>query len=354
MSGAEDDESTRPRISLEPDVFGALEATLLGQAPHLTRPEVIEQAGVTYERAHELWLSLGFSPPSSDEQVMFTDADVEAVKVLGTLVESGLVDSGLEFALTRSMGRSFARLAEWEISEVAARLVDPGRMLDMEQLDAIIAATMPHIEQLQNYVWRRHLASAAGRLLLNASAEEATEMAVGFADVVGYTRRTRSLSAAGLAEMVERFESTVTSVISNNGGRIIKTIGDEVLFVCDDPHSAARIAMILSDAHQAGTDFPQVRIGLAHGRVLSRLGDVFGEVVNVAARLTSIARPGRVLVDRSLADAVREHDDEFRVRRAPNRPVRGYSRLEAWALKPPKKPSRKPELQPGRQPADDE
>src|SRR3546814_19617512 len=115
----------------------------------------------------------------------------------------------------------------------------------MEQLDAIIAATMPHIEQLQNYVWRRHLASAAGRLLLNASAEEATEMAVGFADVVGYTRRTRSLSAAGLAEMVERFESPVTSVISNNGGRIIKTIGDGVLFVCDAPHSAARLAMIL-------------------------------------------------------------------------------------------------------------
>src|SRR3546814_15334381 len=115
------------------------------------------------------------------------------------------------------MGRSFARLVEWEISELAARLVDPGRILDMEQLDAIIAATMPHIEQLQNYVWRRHLASAAGRLLLNASAEEATEMAVGFAAVVGYTPRTSSPTAAGIPEHVERLASPVHSVNSKHG-----------------------------------------------------------------------------------------------------------------------------------------
>src|SRR3546814_20023995 len=116
------------------------------------------------------------------------------------------------------MGRSFARLVEWEISELAARLVDPGRILDMEQLDAIIAATMPHIEQLQNYVWRRHLASAAGRLLLNASAEEATELAVGFADGVGSTRRTPSLHPPGLAARGARFESTAPSGIPHKHG----------------------------------------------------------------------------------------------------------------------------------------
>src|SRR3546814_18029234 len=98
------------------------------------------------------------------------------------------------------MGRSFARLAAWEISELAARLVDPGRILDMEQLDAIIAATMPHIEQLQNYVWRRTLASAAGRLLLNAYDEEDTDVDVGLADVVASPPRTRRHSPPGRYE----------------------------------------------------------------------------------------------------------------------------------------------------------
>jgi adenylate cyclase len=162
-------------------------------------------------------------------------------------------------------------------------------------------------------------------------------MTVGFADIVGYTRRTRSLTADELGGMVERFESTVTSVIADHGGRIIKTIGDEVLFVADDPVSAGRIALLLTSAHEDDPEFPQVRVGMAQGNVLSRLGDVFGEVVNIASRLTSIARPGRILTNRELADVLRDHPGEFRVRRAPTRPVKGYTRLETWALKRPKK-----------------
>lgn len=321
---------------LDPELFASLEATLLGQRPHLARPEVMERAGVSYERAHELWLSLGFSPPTSDDERIFTDADVEAVGMLGGLIETGLIDARVEYALTRSMGRSFARLAEWEIAEVAATLLDNDQPIDIDQVDAIIEVVMPTLEKLQNYVWRRHLAGAAGRLLLNATSDEAAEMTVGFADIVGYTRRTRSLRATELPEMVELFESTVTTVISDHGGRIIKTIGDEVLFVADDPLAAARIALNLVAAHEANEEFPQVRVGLAHGRVLSRLGDVFGEVVNIASRLTSIARPGKILTDREMADILKEHEDEFRMRRAPTRPVKGYSRLETWALKLPK------------------
>src|SRR5690606_15342610 len=128
---------------IDPDLFGQLEATLLGQAPHLTRPEVIERAGVSRAHAPEPWLSLGFPPPESDAARVFTDADVEAVRPLGGLVDSGLVDSRLEFALTRSMGRSFARLAEWEIAEVGAALMASGEALQVEQVEAVARATLP-------------------------------------------------------------------------------------------------------------------------------------------------------------------------------------------------------------------
>ncbi|HET6562368.1 MAG TPA: adenylate/guanylate cyclase domain-containing protein, partial [Marmoricola sp.] len=79
----------------------------------------------------------------------------------------------------------------------------------------------------------------------------------------------------------------------------------------------------------------------AYGDVVSRLGDVFGPVVNVASRLTSIARPGRVLVDRDLHEVLQPLTEEFRVRRARTATVRGYSRLDSWTLKAPK-PKRQP------------
>ena len=95
---------------------------------------------------------------------------------------------------------------------------------------------------------------------------------------------------------------------------MIKTIGDEVLFVADDPLDAARIALAWSRPGDA--EFPEVRVGLAYGDVVSRLGDVYGPVVNLASRLTSVARPGRVLVDRAMRDVLRAAR-----RRVPGPPV---------------------------------
>lgn len=333
--------STQPP-SLDPGVFAMLEASLLGATPSLTRPEVVAAAGVSLDRAHELWAALGFPPPQDDEEAVFTDQDVAALGTLHELVDSGVIEAQAEASLARSMGRSFARLAEWEIAEVAGQLVTDDE-IDLEAAGTLLEETLPTIERLQNYIWRRHLASAAGRLLLNtAGAEDAVPMTVGFADIVGFTRHTRSLSVAELATMVERFEATTNAVIAEHHGRIIKAIGDEVLFVVDEPLAAARIALTLTAAHDEDEDFPRVRVGLAHGNVLRRLGDVFGEVVNIASRLTSLSRPGRILMNRELADHLRDLDEEFRVRRARTATVKGYSRLESWALKPPK-PKHRPD-----------
>ena len=324
-----------PRLTLSDEAYAAVEAMVLGQRPHLSRTDVLARTGAGRERAEALWLSLGFPSPTDDDEVLFTDHDVEALRTLTQLVDGGIIDPRTEFALTRSMGRSFARLAEWEITEVTMSALEAAGELDDDAVRDLVEGTLPAVEQLQNYIWRRHLASAIGRLLAT-SADTAVPMAVGFADIVGFTRRSRDLSADELSEMVETFEATATAIISDHGGRVIKTIGDEILFACDEQLAAARVALQLADGHLADDAFPQVRVGAAYGAVLRRLGDVFGEPVNIASRLTSLARPGRVLVDRRLAEALRPHEDEFRLRRVRGVSVKGYSRLETWALRRPR------------------
>jgi adenylate cyclase len=330
-------------VTAEPPdpVFEAIEFGILGQDRDLTRLDVQRLSGETFDRIDALWRALGFTTAGDHERV-YTAADLEALNTLVSLVEIGFIDPGAELALARSMGRSFARLAEWEVGVMADLVLADAHAESLEEVDLeavkeLIARTLPAVEQLQDYVWRRHLAAAAGRILLHPqSAESAAPMAIGFADIVGFTRRSRELDAEQLAELVENFEQQVSLVITHHDGRVIKTIGDEVLFAADDPIAAGRIAIALAGRHAEDEDFPEVRVGAAYGDVLSRLGDVFGEVVNIAARLTSIARPGRALVDRGLATTLEEHPDEFRVRRTRTTSVKGYSRLECYALRTPK------------------
>ena len=113
------------------------------------------------------------------------------------------------------------------------------------------------MEQLHSYVWRRHVAAVAGRALAASPDElETNTLVVGFADVVGYTRLTRNLPDAELAELIERFESTVADVIAAGTGRVIKMLGDEALFAASDPAAAAAIALDLLDASSSTGSCP--------------------------------------------------------------------------------------------------
>lgn len=242
----------------------------------------------------------------------------------------------------RTLGRSFAQLAEWQMG-LLARVVDIDRM-DIDELRAVMQEVTPAVESLQNYVWRRHTLAAASRLLLatpheddesgQVEGDDGPTRGVGFADIVNYTHQSRSLTRGEIGRMVDHFEERSLEIISEHGGRIIKTIGDELLFVADDPGSIARIGLELSEEADRDDRYPELRVGLAWGLALARLGDVLGPVVNVASRLTSTSRPGRVLVDRALADELAP-DDDFELRRVRRTSVKGYRKLEPWALRRP-------------------
>lgn len=320
-------------------IIEAVTAMLLGESPHLRRDEVYELSGVEPDVARARWRALGF-PETDDEAAAFTQADVEALRLTQELLELGVIDPANEQAFIRTIGRAYARLAEWQVRTFLGT-IDPGISEEdgtgqLEQLETII----PLGERVQSYVWRRHLANAASRLLLTESDDaEAASMCVGFADIVGYTTRARRMSGPELAQLVDRFDEVTTGIITDHHGRVVKTIGDEVLFAVDEPVAAASIALQLLDQHLADDSFPEVRIGMAFGKVLNRMGDVYGPVVNVASRLTKVARPGSAVIDRDLA-AMLHDDDELRIRRLRRTSVKGYEHLEPWSLKRPREETR--------------
>jgi adenylate cyclase len=325
------------RVDESGSLTSALEEIVLGAPREYTRAEVVERAGIPPEEGHRLWRALGF-PEVDDADVLFTERDIEAATALRQLTEAGVLAPDEREAVGRAVAQAMSRLAEWQVGMLARIVAERAEELTPEQSLQLAAGLLPKLEHLQSYVWRRHMAATVSRFVVGRDGSSDVEpraetwpLAVGFADMVGFTRTTRRRSAAELSEMIERFSSSTTDVIAEGHGRIVKTVGDEVLFVADDAGAAAAIALALRERVEAEPSLPRLRIGVAYGEVLVRYGDVYGEVVNIAARLTSHARPDSILVDREVAAALRD-DPRFQIR--PLRPlqVRGYRNLHPFLL----------------------
>jgi adenylate cyclase len=138
----------------------------------------------------------------------------------------------------------------------------------------------------------------------------ARDQTVAFADLVGFTRLGEQIAPEDLGSVAERLFTIARDVVAPPV-RLVKTIGDAVMLTAPEPAPLVGAALALvaaSDAESAGGDggFPQVRVGLAHGPTVARGGDVFGRAVNLASRVTTIARAGSVLATREVRDAARE------------------------------------------------
>ncbi|MET9341167.1 adenylate/guanylate cyclase domain-containing protein [Nonomuraea sp. NPDC003804] len=288
-------------MTVDESQIDLLSEAFLRQPRRYTSRQVAAMAGVPVYRARRYWRALGF-PNVADDAVVFTEADVEALKTLVALVSDGCYDEEHMLLVTRALGRATASLAESQ-AELGAETLDlAGVPLAKrpeawrERADRVV----PSLEQLLVYTWRRQLASAAGRIV---DQEVGTvRLAVGFADMVGFTRFSRQIAEKELAGLVERFEGRSADVVTSSGGRVVKTLGDSVLFVADLARVAAEIALRLLEVHAPDRAMPDLRVGLAIGPVISRMGDVFGTTVNLASRLTSLAPAGGVLADPALAE----------------------------------------------------
>lgn len=324
--------ATEPTVPRE-----RLQDVILGESPGLTSAEVAAAAGVSLERARRLWRALGF--PDAGDQVAFNAADLSALSTLLEAVESGAIDFDTAIRLTRAVGRTMARLADWQVATLSTR---------MEQLERSDEATGSRMgsamriaeqvgvpfEQLLVYSWRRHLAAAVVRVEAMGAEDEdlhTSAVTVGFADLVKFTALSNEIDEDRLANVVEVFEARCADVVAGRYGRVIKTLGDSVLFVCDDPVHAMDVALGIVEVIGGDGRLPDVRLGLASGPVIERLGDVFGPPVNLAARLTAVARRNRVITDRSTAD--RLPADQFSIRPLPERPFRGFGLVQPVAVR---------------------
>lgn len=311
----------------------ALERLLLDGPRKYTRLQIGAKAGMPPERTQRLWRALGF-PDTADDDPAFTDADVTALEVLSQLIDSGFVGPENEATIARAMGQSLSRLADWQTDMLADALVRAAgdtRSVSADDAVAAAKALLPRLREVQDYVWRRHLAANADRLLATTGTGDRRELAVGFADLVGYTSRSRGMGGRELGRMVEDFESIAAEVIARHHGRVVKTVGDGVLFTAVSAPDAAEVGLELPAVWDAD-ERPPLRVGAAYGAVLTRLGDVFSPVVNLASRLTSVARPGTLLVDRELAHRL-EDQPGYKIRKLRRVSVRGYDHLQPWLVR---------------------
>lgn len=312
--------------------------------PRFDTAEVAERVGLPPEAVAHFWRALGFPDPGEGEEA-FTKTDLEMMTVAASTISEGVVEPELALQMARVIGSSMSRIATAQLGALASRvasevaetaeLVEAG-VVAPEEVDPpmlerteLILDVMPRI---MDYVWRRHLQDEARRQLLRASHPEGGTVTVGFADLVGYTALSQQVPEEELAHLVARFELVATDTVSAHGGRVVKMIGDEVMFIVDDPAVAAAIALDLADAFREDEALSDVRVGLALGSVIEQDGDVYGPVVNKANRIVGIAYPGSVVVGEDVRDALRD-DPTLNLRSLRSHTLRDIGRVRLWRLR---------------------
>lgn len=311
-----------------------------------TGKEVSESSGIPYEHAARLWRALGF--PETGDEPLFNEQDLEALGVIKGLADGGFSSVDNSVQVTRVLGQSMARLADALVSsaDAAARSSASPAWAKEEGDDDLLLAqavalfselVLPNMEQLILYAWRRHIQAAARRhvALRRAGTDEETRLprlVVGFADMVGFTALSSQLSAEALVQVVDRFEDLAHTTVVDGGGRPVKMIGDEVMFVCADPATALHIGLDLVAVYADDELLSDVRVGLAAGPVLLREGDFFGSTVNRAHRVVSIADAGTVLCSDEVRRQVAEKES-FTWRRLRPRVLKDLGRVVLWNVR---------------------
>jgi adenylate cyclase len=303
-----------------------------------TLPRVAALAGLSTEEVRRLWLALGFAQPD-DHDPVFTDGDLVALAELRRLLSLGGEEVVDTVALARLVGESFARISEALVrllqQRVEHQLQEEGAP-DVEMavgLAAYAASTeLGAIDDLLTYAWKRHLAAAIRRAALRGpDGTGEPPQCVGFADIVGFTRLAARLDHRQLAAVLESFQAAAYQAVVVRGSRVVKTVGDEIMFVTDTPELGVLIAEQLSDGFRHEDEHIDLHVGLAWGAVLCRDGDYYGQTVNLASRLCDAAPPAGVLLGGATRRDLQARGHPVTATFMPVAPP-GLGAIDAWLL----------------------
>jgi len=326
-----------------------IDRSLFDTAATFSREDVAERSGIDSEVSARLWRALGF-PDVPDRTPVFTQESINVLRTLQERVHRWFMrrnDSQLDPIETlvqqvRAISGGFARVAE-SLSDSIIDSVDAARDagLDDETIALVYTENLEweSLSEIFDYVLRLQMRDAVWRkLAIDDVSATRRLLAVGFLDLVGYTALSQQLEDDELAALVSRFEELTHDTIAELGGRLVKTIGDEVMFVSEAPEITARIALRLTERTGDDSVLPEARGGIAFGSVVAREGDYYGSVVNLAHRLVELAYPGTVLASAELHDAI-AGDPSFSWGRSRDRKIRDIGRVGTWPLRAGKDPS---------------
>jgi class 3 adenylate cyclase len=280
-------------------LFGLAGDVLLWSGPQVhTLRTAADSIGVALADVEHGWAMLGLTVADADTPAL-SQADVDSMATwvaMRTQMGNDAADGFL-----RVLGSNVARVAEAISSMIrAARpnmwLGHTGDELTTAQAYREAAQFVPRIGGMIDAVHRHHLVSTRTFIEGVVSGPSASLICgVGFADLSGFTALTQTLTPAELSTMLTEFGATVSDVVHADGGRVVKFLGDAVMWVSSNPERLAKAALDLVDHPRAREVGLQVRAGLGYGEILAINGDYFGNAVNLAARLVAAAAAGQIL-----------------------------------------------------------
>jgi adenylate cyclase len=316
--------ATLDELRRAPNPGGLAIGLILRQPGKSTLAEVVEAMGVDFEQARRLLSSPGHM---ADPDERLTDGEVTAIRVL-TASSNNLLGSDATTHFARVAVSTMARMAETIVSSFRVNFELPRRLAGVPELEVvrqyaeIAHDILPEFTVALDALLRRQIIGFGSQMWSTDEDRAAVTLlrTVGFADLVGYTSASASMSVRELTAILAQFEERTSEIVYRGNGQIVKTIGDEAMFVTEDAVNACWIAVELTkDFARAG--LPPIRVGLAAGEVVSLGGDVFGPTVNLAARLVETAEPSRVVV----SDPVREASSgSFSFDPLPPRTLKGF------------------------------
>jgi adenylate cyclase len=315
--------------ALETGTLGplALELTLCRDGEARPFRDAIAHAGGEPDSAAVFWQLLGFGDPVAS-RVRLYEGEARTLQLLSGAGRDLLGEEAIT-QLARVIGGSLAAIGEAVVDSFRIRVETPQLSAGVAYSDVVrdfsdaAATVFPALREAIDVILRRHVISVARGLWAVDDEQTAVtrERAVGFADLVGYTERTRSLAPGRLAAALERFGALVAQAVGRHGARLVKLIGDEAMFVAAEPRAAAAVALDLVEQFEADPELPPIRVGVACGPVVALHGDYYGDVVNLAARLVQAAQPSEVLTSETVASQLR---DTFQVDSLPRRELKGF------------------------------
>ncbi len=270
--------------------------------------EAAREAGIEPDAVARLWRTLALSDPATSGRG-FAPADVAVLRLLADAEKLFGTDRTLQLASV--IGSSVNRIADAVVAafrvavEIPRRRAGAGDFWFEGLTETLFDDMLPRALTALETLCRHAVAATTVQLWATDEHAAATtrNLCMGFADMVGFTARSEALATSDLVAVIDRFEREAADIIARHGGRLIKLIGDEVMYTATDAGAACAIALDLVET-TGGAGLPEVRAGLAVGPVISRSGDFYGPVVNVAARLASVARPGEVLATAAVGKSV--------------------------------------------------